>query len=123
MPRILIQVPTSSVGRWWLSILGFLMALPKMCWVAGVAVAAGLVFAAWLVGGWGGEATIRAVDDVGFPGFALFATACAGVAARSCRGRQRGAWLCLMIGLAGWFVGDVIWAYYELWRGQHSPFP
>jgi diguanylate cyclase len=99
------------------------MALPKVCWVAGVAVAAGLVFAAWLVGGWGGEATIRAVDDVGFPGFALFATACAGVAARSCRGRQRGAWLCLMIGLAGWFVGDVIWAYYELWRGQHSPFP
>jgi len=25
--------------------------------------------------------------------------------------------------LVGWFVGDLIWAYYELWQGQYSPFP
>jgi len=55
--------------------------------------------------------------------FALFSAVCAGVAARSSRGRARGAWLCLAIGLVGWFVGDLIWAYYELWQGQYSPFP
>jgi diguanylate cyclase (GGDEF)-like protein len=91
--------------------------------MAGVAVAVGIVFAVWLFGGWGGEATIRVVDDVGCPGFALFSAVWAGVAARSSRGRARGAWLCLAIGLVGWFVGDLIWAYYELWQGQFSPFP
>jgi diguanylate cyclase len=102
---------------------GSLMALPKICWITGFAAAALIVIAVWLLAGWGGDATTRAVSDVGSVAFGLFALVCAGIAAWSGRGRDRGAWICLMIGLAGWFVGDAIWAHYELWRRVPGPFP
>ena len=58
------------------------MVSPKTVWIAVVASAAGILFAAWLLGGWGGASTIRAVDDIGLLIFALFAATCAGLAAR-----------------------------------------
>lgn len=90
----------------------------------GIAAAMAIVVGVWLVGGWGGESTIRVIDDLAFVGFAVFAAICAGLAARSARGRQRAAWICLTAGLVGWAVGDAIWAYYELVLGMdESPFP
>jgi diguanylate cyclase (GGDEF)-like protein len=98
--------------------------MPKIAWAAGIATATAVAFAAWLIGGWGGESTVRVVADLGLLGFAVFAAVCAGLAARSARGRQRTAWICLTAGLGGWAVGDAIWAYYQLVLGmEQSPFP
>ena len=51
----------------------------KVAWLAGIATAIAVGFAAWLIGGWGGESTVRVVDDLGLVGFALFATVCCGI--------------------------------------------
>ncbi len=99
------------------------MALPKVHWITGFAGVALVVIGVWLLAGWGGVETTRAVSDVGCVAFGLFAVTCAGVAAWSGRGRDRGAWICLMIGLAGWFVGDAIWGHYEQWGRMNGPFP
>ncbi|MBB5168551.1 bifunctional diguanylate cyclase/phosphodiesterase [Mycobacterium sp. AZCC_0083] len=98
--------------------------MSKIAWAAGIATGTAIVFAAWLIGGWGGESTVRVVDDLGLIVFAVFATVCAGLAAQAARGRQRSAWICLTVGLGGWAVGEVIWAYYQLVLGmEESPFP
>jgi hypothetical protein len=47
------------------------------------------VFAASLVNGWGGARTITAVSDLGALAAGGIAVACAGLTARSSRGRQR----------------------------------
>jgi diguanylate cyclase len=99
------------------------MAMPKALWIAGFAGVAFVVIGAWLLAGWGGVDTTRTVSDIGSVAFGLFALTCAGVAGWSARGRDRGAWICLIIGLAGWFVGDAIWAHYELWARVRDPFP
>lgn len=96
----------------------------KTACIGSVATAAAIVYAAWLLGGWGGQSTVRMVDDLGLLVFAVFATFCAGLAARSVRGRQRASWICLAIGLAGWAVGEAIWCYYQLILGmEETPFP
>ncbi len=98
--------------------------MPRTAWWGGVGAAAAIAYAAWLLCGWGGESTVRAVDDLGLLAFAVFATVCAGLAARSAHGRQRTAWICLAIGLGGWAVGEAIWSYYQLILGmEESPFP
>jgi diguanylate cyclase (GGDEF)-like protein len=98
--------------------------MSRIAGATGTATAVAVVFAAWLIGGWGGEATVRVVDDLGLLGFAVFATICAGLAAQSASGRQRSAWICLAVGLGGWAVGEAVWAYYQLVLGmEESPFP
>ena len=98
--------------------------MPRIAWVAGIAAAAGVAFAACLLGGWGGESTVRIVAALGLPAFAVFAAACSALAARSARDRQRSAWICQTIGLCGWALGEAIWAYYQLVLGmEQSPFP
>jgi diguanylate cyclase (GGDEF)-like protein len=64
------------------------------------------------------------VDDLGLLIFATFATVCAGLAARAAQGRQRTAWICMTVGLAGWAIGEAIWCYYQLLLGMaDAPFP
>ena len=55
------------------------MAMPKVCWITGVAGVALGVIGMWLIAGWGGVETTRAVSDVGSVAFGLFAVMCAGV--------------------------------------------
>src|SRR6478735_623645 len=86
------------------------------------ATVATLVFCGWLLGGWGSPSARIAVEDLGFVVLALFVTACCGHAAWRFRGRQRGVWICVTIGMIGYTVGSVIWAYYEWWLAE-SPFP
>ena len=43
-----------------------------MAWIVGLPTLAGALFAAWLIGGWGGEATVRVMDDLGLVAFGLF---------------------------------------------------
>ncbi|MCT7659575.1 putative bifunctional diguanylate cyclase/phosphodiesterase [Mycobacterium deserti] len=90
--------------------------------VAGVATTAAVLFAVWLIGGWGGVSTLHVVDAVGLIGFAIFATGCSALAARSACGRQRTAWRCMTVGLAGWAVGEVIWAFCRIVLDM-DPFP
>ena len=94
--------------------------MPRIAWVAGIAAAAGFAFAACLLGGWGGDSTVRIVAALGLPAFAVFAAACSALAARSARDRQRSAWICQTIGLCGWALGEAIWAYYQLVLGMEQ---
>ena len=86
------------------------------------AVTAGVAFAATLIGRWGGDATVRIVSDIGLLAFTVFAAVCGALAAWSATGRQRRAWICLTVGLAGWAVGEALWIFYERVLHQ-SPFP
>lgn len=78
----------------------------------------------WLWQSWGGPYITRVVDDVASLAGVLFAAGCAGWAARAARGRARRGWLAMMAGLLAWAVGEVIWAYYEVWlRYDQAPSP
>ncbi|MCW2522767.1 MAG: putative rane protein [Frankiales bacterium] len=90
---------------------------------AGLAVPM-LVFGLWLGNQWAGAFATRAVDDLGLLIFAASASVCSLWAAQKGRGRQRRSWLAMGLGLGAWTVGEVIWCYYELWRGrEQAPFP
>ncbi|HEY2503362.1 MAG TPA: diguanylate cyclase [Mycobacterium sp.] len=79
----------------------------------GYGVAAVLVIASW-VWGWHGAYATRPVDQVVSVLCLVFATGCAGNAARFAVGRRRFGWLALATGLLGWAVGEVIWAVYDV---------
>lgn len=82
------------------------------------------VIGLWLWQRWGGAFTTRVVDDFGSLIGILFAAGCAGWAARSAHGRIRHGWLAMTAGLFGWFVGEVIWTYYEVGlRYEQAPYP
>ena len=90
----------------------------------GYATAAAVAWSAWLIGGWGGDSTVRAVDSLGIVAFAVFSCVCAGLAARSESGRQRRAWIWLTVGLAAYGLGAAISAYYQGLLGMdQGPFP
>lgn len=96
--------------------------MPYLRGVAAGAVAVGAGYGAWLIGGWGGPAVIRVLDDVGLVFFALAAALCAGRAAVVLQGRERVAWAFLAIGAGGWAAGEAMWSYYDLVAGT-APFP
>ncbi|HYT25592.1 MAG TPA: hypothetical protein VEP73_03800, partial [Actinomycetota bacterium] len=92
--------------------------------LAVLSVAPAGVLAAWLVEGWGGGFATRSADDIGLLGFAVFGAVCSFLAARRSSGRQRATWLAMAGGLGAWSAGEVVWCYYELWRGlPQTPFP
>ena len=100
------------------------MSLPRSYPTGGVLCALFVVFAAWLIRGWGGPTTVTVISDVGSLAAGGFALLCAAVTARASRGRQRWAWVALTVALSGWFFGDAIWAYYELLStSRTAPFP
>lgn len=90
------------------------------CGALGIAF---IVFAAWLIGEWGGPSTVVIVSNIGTLLAGGFAATCAGITARSSHGRQRQAWSALTVALTGWFFGDAIWVYYELVLAVGTPFP
>jgi diguanylate cyclase (GGDEF)-like protein len=94
----------------------------RIAWPVGIATAVAVALSVWLIGGWGSAATLRVGCNVACLVFAIFATVCAGLAARSSAGRKRAAWGCVSVGLAGWIVGSAMWLYYSLALGT-SPFP
>lgn len=96
--------------------------MPRFAWVASVATVSTVALCVWLIAGWGGPDVVLAVDDLGFVVLSAFAAACAGYGAWRSQGRQRAAWVCIGIGLAGWTAGSAAWAYYEWWLNT-SPYP
>jgi diguanylate cyclase len=99
-------------------------AVPRLLHIAAVPTAAFLVFAVWLLSGWGGPSTIRAVHVVGALGFPLFAVVSTAVAARRGYGRQRLAWTVMTVGLVGLELSGIAVVYHRFLRGNvHTVYP
>ena len=97
--------------------------MPAIGYVTGLAAATAVGFSTWQVGGWGGKWATHVGTTLGLLSFAVFAAICAALAAKSARGRQRTAWICLTVGMVGWVAGDIYSDYYELVLRQPTPFP
>ena len=83
--------------------------------------AAFLLFAVWLLAGWGGPSTMRPLHVAGALGFPSFAAVSAAVAAQRGRGRQRQAWMVMTLGLVAWEVSAIAVVYHRFWRGSVQP--
>lgn len=79
----------------------------------GTASLALVVFACWVVFGWGGPTVTNTVSDIGSLAFATLAFSCAVAVATRASGRLRLAWGLFSFGLFGWLVGDVAWMIYR----------
>lgn len=94
----------------------------KTSHIATAAAAVFVVFVGWIIGGLSHGTSLQAVDDIVFVVLTIPSVILAAMAARSTNGRLRAAWIAMAIGLVGWAVGDILWAYYEL-SADEVPFP
>lgn len=99
------------------------MKQPRVPLIAWIGVVYFLCYAVWLAFGFGGPGVIVVVSDLGSLIAEALAITCVILAVNSSSGRQRIAWVALAAGLIAWFVGDAIWAIYELGLGVEVPFP
>ena len=99
------------------------MERPRFPLIAWIGVTYFLGYALWLAFGWGGAGVLIVVSDVGSLVAEGLVLLCVMLAIRSTAGRQRTAWVALAAGMASWFVGDAIWAFYELGLATEVPFP
>jgi diguanylate cyclase len=114
-----MELPISAVARPRARVLNRRLATVALAYLSTTAFVG-----IWLWQSWGGPYITRVVDDVASLAGVLFAAACAGWAARAARGRARRGWLAMMAGLFAWAVGEVIWAWYEVWlRYEQAPSP
>ncbi|TPG28307.1 putative bifunctional diguanylate cyclase/phosphodiesterase [Mycolicibacterium hodleri] len=96
------------------------MAKQSLHWVIAMSSATLVAFAVWLLAGWGGAEVTSVVSLVGSILSVVFAMGCAVRALRHSDGRQRLAWSCLLVGLAGWLVGDLATLYFHLIAGTSA---
>src|SRR3989475_7118205 len=82
-----------------------------------------LFFAAWLQFQWGGGVVTQRFDNLGETLAAFIAAAVCGIAAWRHQHRTRIAWALIGASALSWGVGQAIWSYYELVKGQQTPFP
>jgi diguanylate cyclase (GGDEF)-like protein/PAS domain S-box-containing protein len=82
-----------------------------------------LFFAAWLYFHWGGSTATRRFDNIGETLVALVAAGACGVAAWRHQRRTRIAWALIGASALSWGLGQAVWSYYELVKGQQVPFP
>ncbi|WP_163806199.1 putative bifunctional diguanylate cyclase/phosphodiesterase [Mycolicibacterium anyangense] len=94
----------------------------KTSHVATAAAAVFVAFVGWIVAGASHGSSLKSADDIVFVGMAIPSIILATMAARATTGRARAAWIAMLIGLVGWAVGDILWAYYELSLDK-VPFP
>ena len=90
------------------------------------AVAAGIVsvaFALWTYNRWVSDAVTIGVDDIGEAVAALIAAGSCGYAAWRNKGRVRVAWALFGASALSWGLGEVVWSWNEVIRGQALPFP
>jgi diguanylate cyclase (GGDEF)-like protein/PAS domain S-box-containing protein len=86
---------------------------------AGIAMS----FAAWMHFQWGGAAVTQRLDNIAETLAALVAAAACGFAALRHRQRTRVAWALIGASALSWGLGQSVWSFYELVRGQQVPFP
>lgn len=87
--------------------------MPQSVLPIALSAVACLGLALWFIFGWGGGA-MRVLDYLSFAPFAMYATVCAVLAARSAQGRSRTAWTTTTLALAAWVAGTVIRAIFAL---------
>ncbi|MCV7218776.1 bifunctional diguanylate cyclase/phosphodiesterase [Mycobacterium crocinum] len=75
--------------------------------------AAGAAIAMWLIGDWVPPAALNRVNNVLFLVAPWLAAGSVAWAAWKSTGRQRAAWLCLLVGVIGWAVGAASVIYFE----------
>src|ERR1700682_3568387 len=80
-------------------------------------------FAAWLLFHWGGTAVTQRLDNLAETLAAFVAAAACGIAAWRHQQRTRIAWALIGASALSWGLGQSVWSYYELVRGQQVPFP
>lgn len=102
--------------------LGEVTDLLKTSRVATAAAVIFTAFAIWILSGVSTGVSREAVDDIVFVMLTIPAAVLAAMTARSTRGRLRVAWIAMAVGLFGWAIGDLLWAYYEL-SAREAPFP
>jgi diguanylate cyclase len=99
-------------------------ALPRVLCVGALPTAVFLVFAVWLLAGWGGPSTLGALHSAGALGFPSFAAVSTAVAARRGYGRQRHAWTLMTVGLVGLELSAIAVVYHRFLRGNvHTLYP
>ena len=96
-------------------------ALARLLRIGAVPMAAVLVFAVWLLGGWGGPSMMAVVESVGALGIPVFAAICVGLAARRTHGLQRRSWVYMAVGLTSWSISELVVLYYRFWLGTVEP--
>src|SRR6266849_7874226 len=82
-----------------------------------------LFFAAWLTLHWGGTVVTQRFDNLGETVAAFVAAAACGIAAWRHQRRTRIAWALIGASALTWGLGQTVWSYYELVKGQQIPFP
>ena len=90
---------------------------------AGIAASLTVAFALWIQFRWDGIRITEAIDDFGEAAGGLVAAIACVFAARRLRGRMRLAWALFAGMAAAWTVGECVWSYFEVIRGQQVPFP
>ncbi|AKK27292.1 bifunctional diguanylate cyclase/phosphodiesterase [Mycobacterium sp. EPa45] len=75
--------------------------------------AAGAAIAMWLIGDWVPSAALNRINNALFLTAPWLAAGSVAWAARKSSGRQRAAWLCLLVGVVGWAVGAASVIYFE----------
>ena len=96
--------------------------MPKTAHVATGAAVVFTGFVVWIVSAWSRGTSIEAVNDIVFVVLSISGAIFAAFAARAVHGRLRAAWIAMTIGMVGWALGEVLWAYYALALDE-PPFP
>ncbi|APE14963.1 putative bifunctional diguanylate cyclase/phosphodiesterase [Mycolicibacterium pallens] len=96
--------------------------MPKTARVAIGAAVFFVAFVVWIFSGWSQGSTVEAIDDIVFVILGVVAAIFTALAARAVHGRMRAAWVAITIGMVGWALGELLWAYYEL-ALEEPPFP
>ncbi len=82
-----------------------------------------LVFIAWTYKRWVSEDVTIGIDDIGEGVAALIAAGSCAFAAGRNRGRVRLAWTFFALSALAWGIGETIWSWNEVVRGEALPFP
>src|SRR5712691_174326 len=82
-----------------------------------------LFFAAWMLFHWGGTAITQRFDNITETLAAFAAAAACGAAALRHRQRTRIAWALIGASALSWGLGQSVWSYFVLVKGQQAPFP
>ncbi|HEY3086128.1 MAG TPA: PAS domain-containing sensor histidine kinase [Candidatus Dormibacteraeota bacterium] len=90
---------------------------------AAIAGVASLVFALWTANHWISDDVTVALDDIGEAVAAFVAAGSCAFAAMRNKGRVRVAWALIALSATSWGTGEVIWSWYEVFRGVDVPYP
>jgi len=90
---------------------------------AAVATGLSILFIAWTAGAFISDDATTAFDDLGEAAAALIAAASCAFAAYRNIGRVRTAWTFFSASALSWGVGELLWSWYEVFRGEDVPFP